>query len=90
MSPAAVFVTVGLISLHNRDEQGNKKAEQAQPGEEDIKKSQDQICKGKDPQVVIPFLLLLHCPITSIEIMLAGHSFAHFPHPMHRVSSTFA
>lgn len=90
MSSAAVFAAVSLISLHNGDEKGDEKAEQAEPGKQDVEKSQNQISKGNDPEVIIPFFLLLHGSATSILIMLAGHSLAHFPHPMHRALLTSA
>ena len=88
LAPAAVAVAVALGPPHQGDDQGDEKAQQAQPGEEDVEKAQGQVAKGEDPEIVEPFLL--HTAASRITITEAGHSLAHFPQPTHRLSSTSA
>ena len=90
MPSAAVFVAVGFAAVYNRYEKRYKKAEESQPCKKDIEKSQDQVGKRNDPKIIIPFLLFFHLSVTSNEIILAGHSFAHFPHPTHNSLSMLA
>ena len=81
LASAAVAVAVAFCPFHNRDDQRNEKTKQSQPREQDIKKAQDQVGQGYDPEIIIP--TLSHAPTSRISMTLAGHSFAHFPQPTH-------
>ena len=45
LASSAVAVTVSFCSLYYRDDQGDKETKKSQPGKQDIKKSQYQICQ---------------------------------------------
>ena len=83
LPPAAIFITVGFIAFDDSNKQRDKKAEKSQPCKKDIEKSQDQISKRNDPEIIIPFLFIFHCSVPSSLITLAGHSLTHCPHPTH-------
>src|SRR5699024_7999840 len=57
LSSAAVAVAVSLRTPDHRNNQRNKKAQQAQPGEQDIEKSKNQIGQRSEPQIIIPLTL---------------------------------
>ena len=53
---AAVAVAVALCAPDQGDNQRNTKEDHAQPGKQDIEKSQGHVGQFHDPQVVIPAL----------------------------------
>ena len=94
LSTPAVGVAVSLASGHQGDDDGDNKTDQSQPGEQNVKKSQNQVSKGGDPEVVGPFFLHAIPPSETarafMEIMQAGHSFSHLPQPTQKAGSTDA
>ena len=94
LSTPAVGVAVSLASGHQGDDDGDNKTDQSQPGEQNVKKSQNQVSKGGDPEIVGPFFLHAIPPSETarafMEIMQAGHSFSHLPQPTHKAGSTDA
>ena len=88
LSPAAVAVAVPLGPADDGDEQGDKEAEQSQPGEQDVEEAQHQIGEGDDPQIVVP--MFFHVPASFSSMTEAGHSFTHLPQPTHLPLSTWA
>ena len=88
LSPSTRAVAVALIPARKGDDQRDEKAEEAQPGKEDVEEAQHQIEERGDPEEVIP--ALFHGRFSSSVIMVAGHSAAHLPQPTHRSASTRA
>lgn len=60
LTSATVTVAVGFGALDQRNDQRNKEEDQTQPGKQNVEEAQAQISQFHDPQIVVPFLLLLH------------------------------
>ena len=85
---AAVAVAVPLGAAGNGNDQWDQEARQAQPGEENVEKSQTQIRQGDDPEIIVP--VFFHFAASSHVMTLAGHSRTHLPQPMQRARLTRA
>ena len=88
LAPAAVAVAVALGPADHGDDEGDEEAQQAQPGKQNVEKSQQEVQERSDPQIVVP--VLLHASTSRILMTLAGHSLAHLPQPTHLSCRTWA
>ena len=82
LSAVAVAVAEAFASVKQGEEQRQDKADEAEPGEQDVDKAQRKIQKGPKPEIVVP-VMLFHAR-ASIWISPAGHSRAQRPQPAQR------
>lgn len=88
LAPPAVAVTVPFVPADDGKQEWEDKADQANPGEQDMDKPQDEIDQGEDPEIVVP--VFFHSAASRMVITVAGHSRAQMPQPTQRTGSTWA